>query len=395
MRDKAKQHLEEVILPFWKALKDEEQGGFYGEVGYDLSVHTGAVKGCILNARILWFFSNAYTVAKDEASLDYAKHAYQFLKRYALDKTYGGVYWSLESDGKPHDTLKHTYNQAFQIYALSAYYEATRDEEVLEVAYDLFKTIEKQCRSNLGYNESFTQDFTPSSNEKLSDNKEVTETGIIASKTMNTILHVLEAYTEFYRVTQDETIRTCLVDLLNLVETKIYNADKQQLEVFFDEAYNSIVDMHSFGHDIEAAWLVDRACEVLGDEVLRKKFKEINLKIVDKVIEVAFEEHLLYNERIGSDVDKTRVWWVQAETVVGLINAYQQSGKLTYLEKAQATFEYILDKVVDSRAGSEWHWQLDEKDNDCAEKPIVEEWKCPYHNGRMVFEIMKRGVQHV
>lgn len=388
----AKEHLDQVILPFWKALKDETKGGYMGEVSFDLETNQDAVKGCILNSRILWFFANAYTVAKDEESLAFATHAYEFLKNYALDQEYGGVYWSLNADGTVYDDLKHTYNQAFAIYALSAYYEASQNPEALEIAHNIFETIETKCASTIGYNESFNRYFEPTSNEKLSDNKEVTESGVIASKTMNTILHVLEAYTEFYKVTQDEKVKEKLVALLDLVATKIYNEKEHKLEVFFDEQYNSIVDMHSFGHDIEAAWLIDRACEVLGEQKWIDLFAPIDTAIVDKVIEEAFEDCLLYNERVGQKVDKTRVWWVQAETVVGLVNEYEKTKQEEYLAKAKSTLEYILTKMVDTRAHSEWHWELDENDQDTAKKCIVEQWKCPYHNGRMIFEIMKRGI---
>ena len=142
MREEIKNHLTEGIIPFWKGMRDDEFGGYYGYLDYDLNLDKKAEKGCILNSRITWFFSNAYTLLKDESLLDEAKHGYAFLKDYCLDKEYGGIYWSLNYDGTPKDTTKHTYNQAFCIYALSSYYEASGDAEALELAKKLVTLIE-------------------------------------------------------------------------------------------------------------------------------------------------------------------------------------------------------------------------------------------------------------
>ena len=192
-----KEHVARVLLPFWEGLRDEEYGGFYGYMDYDLSLDKKAVKGCILNSRILWFFSNAYLTLRDETVLPYAKHAFLFLRDHCMDRDNGGVYWSLTFDGKPEDTTKHTYNQAFAIYALSSYYDASGDRQALALAKGLFELIEEQCKDEYGYLEAFNVRFEPEDNEKLSEN------GVMAEKTMNTLLHVLEAYTELYRVMDD------------------------------------------------------------------------------------------------------------------------------------------------------------------------------------------------
>ena len=192
-----KQELTGRIVPFWEGLRDEEYGGFYGYQDFDLNVQKTYEKGCILNSRILWFFSNAYLTLKDEKLRADAEHAYRFMKQACVDREYGGVFWSVTYDGKPLDTTKHTYNQAFAIYALSTYFDATGDTEALELAKSLQQIIETHCTDEYGYLEAFTRDFKPESNEKLSEN------GVMAEKTMNTLLHVFEAYTELYRVTKD------------------------------------------------------------------------------------------------------------------------------------------------------------------------------------------------
>ena len=191
-------HLLHGIIPFWENLKDDTYGGYYGYLDYDLNLNKTYEKGCILNSRILWFFSNAYMLLGHADLKENADHAYQFLKDHCLDREEGGVFWSVTYDGKPLDTTKHTYNQAFAIYALSSYYDATKNEEALEIAKGLQDIIEEKCVDEYGYLEAFNRKFQPEENDKLSEN------GVIAEKTMNTLLHVFEAYTEFYRVTKDE-----------------------------------------------------------------------------------------------------------------------------------------------------------------------------------------------
>ena len=385
MREEIKNHLTEGIIPFWKGMRDDEFGGYYGWLDYDLNLDKKAEKGCILNSRITWFFSNAYTLLKDESLLDEAKHGYAFLKDYCLDKEYGGIYWSLNYDGTPKDTTKHTYNQAFCIYALSSYYEASGDTEALELAKKLFTLIETTCMDEVGYLEAFTRDFKPESNEKLSEN------GVLADKTMNTLLHVFEAYTELYRVSGDEKVRRRLLWIMDVFAEKVYNPELHRQEVFFDKHYNSILDLHSYGHDIETAWLIDRGCKVLDDPELTQKMYAITRDLTAQIYKVAFDGHSLANECDRGVVNVHRVWWVQAETVIGFLNGYEKEPEKTeYLEAAEKEWAFIRDHVIDKRPGSEWFWEVDPEGNPYLGRPIVEPWKCPYHNGRMCMEVMKR-----
>lgn len=378
-----KEHLLNDIIPFWQRLRDEEYGGFYGYMGYDLAIDKKAVKGCILNSRILWFFSNAYLLLKDEQLLKDAGHAFKFLKDHCLDKENGGIYWSLTFDVKPEDTTKHTYNQAFAIYALSSYYDASKDEQALKIAQELYHIVETKCKDEYGYLEAFDIRFEPAENDKLSEN------GVMAEKTMNTLLHVFEAYTELYRVTHDEKVADNIRYMLDLVADKVYNSKIGRQEVFFDRTWNTLIDLYSYGHDIEAAWLIDRGLEILGDDTYTAKLSPITKTITENIYKRAYIDHSLVNEAENGVVDTTRIWWVQAEAVVGFLNGYQKSPEhKEYLEAAEDIWGYIRDYLVDKRC-SEWYWALDENRKPL-DKPIVEPWKCPYHNGRMCFEVIKR-----
>lgn len=378
-----KTHLTTKLIPFWEGLKDEEKGGYTGYMGQDLMADRSYEKGCILNSRILWFFSNAYMLLGDENLRADAGHAYRFLREHCLDKEYGGVFWSVAEDGKPLDTTKHTYNQAFAIYALSSYYDAVKDEEALALAGALQDLVEEKCRDEGGYLEAFDRMFAPVGNEKLSEN------GVTAERTMNTLLHVFEAYTEFYRVCGDGKTAGYLREMFDLVDKKVYNRERRRQEVFFDRNWNSLIDLHSYGHDIEAAWLLDRGLELLDDPAYTEKISPITRQMTKQVYRCAYRNYSLLNEAENGVDDTTRIWWVQAEAVVGFLNGYQKQGDRRYLEAAQNIWEYIKEYLVDKREGSEWFWCVDEKGAP-AEKPIVEPWKCPYHNGRMCMEVIRR-----
>lgn len=384
MVEEIEKHLENALIPFWAELKDEENGGFYGLLDYDLNLDKKAMKGCILNSRIMWFFSESYLLLGDEKLLNYAKHGYQFLKDKCLDKENGGVYWSVNYKGLPYDTVKHTYNQAFAIYALSAYYKATKDEEALRIAEEIYEVIENRCKDENGYLEAFDETFHPISNGKLSEN------GVMAERTMNTLLHVMEGYAELYRVTKREDVKERLIWILNIYKDKVYNREKRRQEVFFDADYNSLIDLISYGHDIEAAWLLERTLEVIGECPVGRDIREMAKEMSENIYKTAFDGHSVINECENGVENVYRIWWIQAEAMVGFVNAYQNGYGGKYLTAAERIWDYIKTHFVDKRRGSEWYWRLYSDGRPVSGEPIVEPWKCPYHNGRMCMEIVRR-----
>lgn len=388
MIEEVKSHLVNDIIPFWKNLRDDREGGYYGYMSYDLALDKKALKGCILNSRILWFFSNAYMILKDDSLLKEAEHAYRFLKDHCIDKEYGGVFWAMTYDGEVSDSTKHTYNQAFAIYALSSYYDASKDSDALKLAFELFNLVEEKCKDAGGYLEAFDRTFTPIDNEFLSEN------GVLATRTMNTLLHVLEAYTELYRVSSSDEVKKRLLWILDTIEKKIYNPKLHRQEVFFDEKYNTLIDLHSYGHDIETAWLVDRTLDILNEKDYTERVSAITKDLTETIYNIAFDGHSLANECEKGKVNEKRVWWVQAETVVGFINGFQKNpDKTCYLQAAHDTWDFIKEYIIDKREGSEWFSETTKDGVPYNDKPILEPWKCPYHNGRMCFEVIKRGVE--
>ena len=380
------QELTRRILPFWSGLRDDVRGGYVGKVDYDLTRHPEADKGCILNSRILWFFSEAYLLLKDEALLGEARHAYEMLKRMT-DQQNGGVYWSLHADGTVADATKHTYNQAFAIYALSAYFRAGKNPYALERAKVLFRMIEDKCRDAGGYLEAFTADWRPESNEKLSEN------GVMATRTMNTLLHVMEGYTGLYQVWSDPELKARLYEILDIWESKIYSKEKRRQEVFFDHEYHSLIDLHSFGHDIETSWLTEKTLEALDDPALTARIRPRLLEMADHTWHAAFTDHGFANECERGVVNQKRIWWVQAEALMGFLNAWEKTGETRYWDAMLSQWNYIRDVMTDKRTNSEWFWYVNEDGSPGSDEPIVEPWKCPYHNGRMCIEVLRRGMK--
>lgn len=383
-----RKHFVEQIIPFWNAMRDDENGGFYGAMDATGRIDQYSDKGIILNNRIMWFYSNAYMLLQEEALLDNARHAWEFLKKYGYDKLRGGIYWSVSYDGIPLDDIKHTYNQAFSIYALSSFYEASGEKEALAMAYEQYELVERICRDADGYLESFDWNFSKTSNEKLSEN------GVVAERTMNTLLHILEAYTELYRVDHNEKVGETIREILNRFLEKIYDSQKGICNVFFDMKYHSLIDLESYGHDIETSWLIDRACSVLGDDAVTKRMSDMTIQMAKTVYDNAYDtvNFGIYNERENEKIDHQKIWWVQAEAVIGFYNLYQKNGNELFLKASKDTWKYIQDNLIDPKLG-EWYESRMEDGSIDLHRGYVHEWKCPYHNGRMCMEMIKRMEQ--
>jgi mannobiose 2-epimerase len=381
MKDEIRNELVNHIIPFWDSLIDHENGGFYGEVDNDLIVNKGAFKNAVLHSRILWFYSNCYTVLRDDAYLEKAKHCYDFMIAHFLDRESGGVFWSVNVKGVPVNPMKHGYCNAFFVYALASYYGATRDTTALNNAMRVFELIETNMADKIGYLESFDRDWNPCENDLLSP-----KDGLKAEKTTGTVLHLIEAYTELYRVSNNGDVATRLKYLLQLVYFKIYDRANQMLPEFFDKEMNAMSNTHLYGHDVEAAWLMGRAIDVAGEALpheLHVQIRTMCRELVEKLNEVAFDDWgAIYYESKGGILNKNRVWWAQSEAFVGFLDAYKRYDEQKFLDRATGLWEYIKEHMIDKRAGGEWFNELD-KDNVPARMPVANEWKCPYHNGRM------------
>lgn len=380
--------LENNILPFWmKEMKDDEQGGFYGRISGDNVLDKSASKGAILNARILWTFSAAYRVLRKNEYLEMATRAKRYLLDYFYDFEFGGVYWEVDSAGNPLDTKKQIYAIGFAIYGLSEYTRATGDVEALDFAKKLFDVIEKYSfdADQNGYLEALTREWNPIADMRLSEKDENEK------KTMNTHLHILEPYTNLYRVWKDERLKKQIHNLVNLFLDKILDSETYHLNLFFEDDWTNKYQIISYGHDIEASWLIHEAALVLGDKDLLKKVEPNIIRIARAADEgLNTDGSMIYENLVAQGkVDRELHWWVQAENIVGHINLFQYFHDDKALEIALLCWNFVKCHLVDNEHG-EWYWSLfsDGTVNKIDDKAGF--WKCPYHNGRMCLEILER-----
>lgn len=388
LRKEVTEELEGNILPFWmNKMTDRERGGFYGRISGEDVLMPDEPKGAILNARILWTFSAAYRLLKKPEYLATATRAKRYLLDFFYDKQFGGIYWSVDCEGNPLDTKKQIYALGFAIYGLSEYARATGDEEALEYAIRLFEVIEKYSfdAEKNGYVEALTRDWQPIADMRLSEKDENEK------KTMNTHLHILEPYANLYRVWKDERLKTQLKNLIELFVTKILDTKTYHLNLFFEDDWTNKYHLISYGHDIEASWLIHEAALVLGDEAVLKQIEPIIVRIAHAADEGLNADGSMTYERFSDTgkTDRELHWWVQAENVVGHLNLYQHFGDEEALSTALRCWQFIKDKLID-RENGEWYWSrfADGSINRNDDKAGF--WKCPYHNGRMCLEINER-----
>ncbi len=380
-----KKELTNNILPFWiNRMQDDLCGGFYGQIDGRNQLHSQANKGAILNARILWTFSAAYRLFKDNTYLQVAQRAFDYIRTFFIDKEYGGAYWELDYRGNPVNKKKQTYVQGFMLYGFSEFYRATANPEALELSKDFFRLIEHyRDQIHGGYFEAFTQDWQPIEDMRLSE-KDANE-----KKTMNTHLHVLEPYTNLLRIWKDEHVISAQRKLIEIFTEKILDNESGHLSLFFDEKWNAKSSVISYGHDIEASWLLFEAAEILGYEGLLNKIAKISVEVANAASEGLNSDGSLSYERVNGYMDTERHWWVQAEAVVGYMYAYENSGDSRYKDKAFAVWNYIRNHIIDVEKG-EWYWSFLPNGNINLKADKAGFWKCPYHNGRMCMEMIER-----
>ncbi len=388
LRNEMRSELENNILPFWmNKMEDNEQGGFYGEITGNDELRPEASKGAILNARILWTFSAAYRLLKKPEYLKTATRAKRYLIDRFYDPEYGGIYWELDYKGNPLDTKKQIYAIGFAIYGLSEYARATGDAEALEYAQRLFEVIEQHSFDPVqnGYLEALTRDWQPIEDMRLSDKDENEK------KTMNTHLHILEPYTNLYRVWKDERLERQLRNLIDVFITRILDPQTGHLNLFFEEDWTNKYRIYSYGHDIEASWLIHEAALVLGDETVLKRIEPLIVRIAQAADEgLNPDGSMIYENFLDKQkIDRELHWWVQAENVVGHINLYQHFGDESALDIAARCWEFIKAKLIDHEQG-EWHWSILPDGTVNRKDDKAGFWKCPYHNGRMCMEVIER-----
>lgn len=384
---RAQDHVERNILAFWKnAAMDRQHGGFAGRVSADNRADFTAHKSLIHSSRLVWAFARTLRGFGDEVSAELAAHAYDFFVSHFFDDEYGGLYWSVDAEGVCVNARKQTYGQAFGIYALSEYYMATGERSALEKAMRLFSLVQAHCRDNEngGYWEARGRDWSEIADVRLSD-RDLNE-----KKSNNTHLHMLEALTNLLRASDDGTVRMALLETLDVFMNRVFERGSNHFILFQNEKWESRSDVISYGHEIEAVWLVGEALEVLGDPELKKIYepdlRAVSHNAITRYLDGKLALCGMFNESAGDMVDRTKIWWVQNEAAVGFLYAYGLTGAEDYLSAALNLWEFCECELIDHEGG-EWFETADERGRR-GEK--VHEWKSCYHNTRMCVEIIER-----
>ena len=386
LKNKAKTELINILDYWLKNTIDKENGGFIGEINHQNVINNNSEKGAVLNARILWSFSAAYAVEKNPEYLKTAKRAFQYIKDYFFDKEFGGIFWSLQADGKPKDTKNQIYAIAFVIYGLSEFYKIFKNEDALELAQSLFYKIELYSKDykNKGYLEAFTRDWQEIEDLRLSE-KDANE-----KKTMNTHLHIVEAYSNLYLIWPNPKLKDSIKEILEVIALYFINKYTWHLKLFFDENWKEKEDVISYGHDIEAAWLLQWCAEAIEDEVLIKNYQKYAVAFADATKEGLDADGGLWYEYEPKEqkLIAEKHWWPQAELWIGMINAWQLTQNEEFLEITEKNFEFVEKYIIDHKNG-EWIWGVY-----ADYSPILKDkagfWKCPYHNSRACIELIKR-----
>lgn len=391
LKQTMKDVLEHNILSYWiDHVVDKENGGFYGRIDGDDQIHAQAEKGAVMNARILWAFSAAYRVLRNPAYLEAATRAKDYFLAHFVDKENGGVYWSVDYQGNPLDTKKQTYAIGFAIYGFSEYARATGDAEALEMAKRLYHDIETHAydSENQGYIEALTCDWQPIADMRLSDKDEN------GSRTMNTHLHIIEPYTNLYRVWKDAALEKSIRNLLDIFTDKLLNPETHHLDLFFDDKWQGKRNVESYGHDIEASWLLHETALVLDDKAVLQKMEQVIRRIADAADEgLRPDGSMVYEHWKDTDeYDLQRQWWVQCENIIGHIDLYQYFGYEDSLEKAIQCWNFVQKNLIDVKNG-EWHWAVLDDGTINLKDDKAGFWKCPYHNSRMCLELIERDYE--
>ncbi len=382
--------LRENVLPFWRGLvPDETHGGFLGHVADDLTVNPAGPKGGVLNARILWTFAAAFRRYREPLHRETADRALSYLLDRFWDETHGGIYWMLDCEGRPLADRKQTYALAFALYALAEYHRATGSDEALERAVRLYRAIEAHATDPVhgGYWEARARDWTALEDVRLSEKDRN------SPKSMNTHLHVMEAYANLLRVWDGEGLRDRLRALVEILLQRVLDPDTGHLLLFFDEAWRPVDRAISYGHDIEASWLIQEATDVLDEADLREEAAGVAGKIARTTLAEGLDrEHggVFAETDDGGPLDAEKHWWMQAEAIVGFVNAWERTGDPAFLEAAERTWDFV-DRFLIDRTHGEWRWRVARDGSPIPGLPKVEPWKCPYHNSRAALEVVERS----
>ncbi len=383
------EHLFDFYLPFWCGpAVDRQNGGWMAWLANDLKPDRTKPKGLIVHSRILWAFSAVHRKHPEPIYFEMAERAFNYLTDWFWDPDRGGAFWRLDDQGKVIDDSKKIYGQAFCIYALTEFHHAFGSHMALARAKGLFELIERHAHDPKfgGYLEVCQRDWSAAGPEARLSEKDLSE-----KKSMNNHLHLLEAFTQLHRAWPDSLVARRLRELIDLFLMRVLDRHTMHLHHFFDETWAVRSNTYTFGHDIEASWLLCEAAEELRDPALLKRVRTLAVKMAETVFNEAMgaDGGVSYEGQNGAIIDAGCECWPQAEAMVGFFNAFEISLDRKYLAAALRVWRYVQEHLVD-RVHGEWFWRIHPDGHPDPTLPKVSEWKGPYHVTRACLEILSR-----
>jgi mannobiose 2-epimerase len=388
LRDEMRAELIERILPFWTGeAADARHGGIVGFVSEDGHRDDEAPKGCILHARLLWTLSAASRALGDESYRAAADRIAAYFSEHFVDPVFGGVFWMVDARGRPLDERKHVYAQAFAIYALAEHFRASADAGSLAAAIAIYRLVEAHARDTQlgGYEEAFSRSWA------LLDDVRLSDVDANERRSMNTHLHLLEAYTTLYIAWPDASLRPRLESLIELFLDRIIAPDGGHVVGFLTTDWQPRSTRISFGHDIETSWLLMDAALALGNAALTSRVNAAARRLSEAVLADGLDRECggIFYARDAGRLDMDKEWWPQVEAIVGFLAAFQESERPEFLDAAVSAWGFARDHLLDRRRG-EWLRRVSRDGTESRGGEKVGPWKCPYHNGRACLEVMSR-----
>lgn len=376
------------ILSWWmENTVDGVHGGFIGKMDHNNTVFPNAPRGSVLNSRILWAFSATYNASHTKEHLTMAVRAFDYIVEYFIDREFGGIFWTVDFNGRPLESKKQIYALAFAVYGLSEFYKASQNEKARGIAIDIYSSILKYSHDRKfgGYVEALTRDWRQLDDQRLSA-KDANE-----KKSMNTHLHLLEAFANLYKIWPDENLKANIIELIRIFMSQIVDPRDYHLRLFFDEQWNSRPNVISYGHDVEAAWLIEEAAELIAQDSLLNEVREISVGLAEAAAGGLDADGGLWYEYdpVRDHLAGEKHSWPQAEAMVGFFNAWQLTGEEKFLRHSLRAWQFVKNYIMDRKLG-EWYWGVHEDHSPMMQEEKVGIWKCPYHNSRACLEIIQR-----
>jgi mannobiose 2-epimerase len=385
----------EILDKFFPAAADEQGGGFHENYALDWSSRPGGNKSIVYQGRLTWTSAEAARRFPDKAALYLAmtRRGAACLADKLWDKQNGGFYWQVGADGKPVSDIKQMYGHAFGIYALAASYQATRDPATLDLAKKAFQWLEEHSHDgvNKGYFENIGADGKPATTGR--GNSVGAGAG---QKSMNTSIHILEALTGLYQVWPDPLLKTRVQEMLEICRDKVYS-DPGYLTQFLSPDWQRTSSPDSFGHDVEAGYLMVEAAEALGQDDPRAWTDA--RRLVDHAMQYGWDNQLggLYDAgamdaqgAVTGGLRTEKIWWVEAEHLNALLLQHERLGKETtqYWDDFVKQWNWITKYQIDHANGG-W-WPTVKADGTPASTVKADMWTECYHQGRAMMNVSAR-----